>query len=313
MNNEIIIQELPTIHYANWSAELPFGIVKSLAQQIEKEDTDKENITSSLDTINTENVVGLLTLSIPEEMNIKSKTFAIIESDDYYRTTFGPMHNDLPLASLILLAPVENDVCIILINSKARKMSFDKNMSVMIHGILGHEVGHYLAGHLLLSKEEKREMYALFIDDFEGVVPDENTPEYWEMISQCLIKGGINELEAEANRYGASVVGIAPMIAMMSYHAELSDTVGNRLHFRNLISTFICEMEDHRFLIDDYKDILIDWYILTDEELSELHNKNSAIRTVLSNKRRRGLGVKKLKETEVPLKYHEHPKEITNG
>lgn len=211
----------------------------------------------------TKKFVGFCKLTKPNCDEADAKIYRVILDDDYYKNNHLLDWNKCPLASIIRY--VDDQERIFLINSVTRELFLNDLMRGFVVGILAHEVGHDLAGHLGKEKEEA------------GYARDE-----LGLAAAVLLSGGsvVPKIEHEATQYAIGLVGVSTMVAMLALQSSLSQNIGVRMEFSNQMHRVIEQAMNPNYVppTTEYQEMSI--VILTDQQLDDFaREKDSETQT----------------------------------
>jgi hypothetical protein len=154
--------------------------------------------------------VGMVKL----QQDASTVTIPIHENDRWFWED-NPLDNQrLPLAAIVRTT---DDQPYIYINPLCRATYVEAEYQRdLIEGIIAHEVGHFVAGHLQQDKDPL----------FKGSI---------ELLIHRLLAGDtlLQEKEIEANLYAVRLLGLAPILAMLALYGDEATKLSTRMLFSN--------------------------------------------------------------------------------
>ncbi len=165
--------------------------------------------------------VGLCSLSIENEPDVK---IPIYLADEFFKHKCPEDWYGCPLASI---ARLTGDEIVIYVNTITRNFALDPLLDDISAGILAHECGHYVAGHLA-----KPELMG---------VPKPSAEIDWESVTLRLLNGSLagSAVEHEANLHAISLVGIGAVLTNIVMQSSRSANLGVRMEFSNQLHQLI--------------------------------------------------------------------------
>jgi hypothetical protein len=219
-----------------FSLPLTPAVIADVAAHIRSEDMAHADATEQVLQIGSNCVLVLMLeaeTDVPVAFTRNPMFIPIILDND----AFAQGHTDhltRPEAATILTTEGE---IVLICNSTLLEMRDDEINVEIAEGILAHEIGHILAGHLRNPPAGQR------LDNYPADGPEpEDSDAYWQALSRSLLTGGIIPKELEADRYAMALAGSASILAVLAYHAAKAETYGARLEFQNRIDRHVREL-----------------------------------------------------------------------
>jgi len=216
---------------------ITFEVIHAVADIIRAEDSAKAERTGPRPTSVASKAVGVFIIEKPDEDEV---VIPIRQTTDHdYQADHRTIGKPVPNASMI--KATDGSFFMIVDDtfmewSKAEEAPWKQDI---IDGILHHESGHYLAGHIQADPRPK-----LMLDRIdEEALRTANDP--IPVIAEALLRGGVYTMELEADVHAMNTID-DPMkiVALHSYLASTSDTLGIRMEHSNRVDRLIEVLED---------------------------------------------------------------------
>lgn len=196
-----------------------------------------------------------------------------IDLDDAY---FGHSHAQQNLhAPLAALIRTTDGGDLILINHVAYEWAGDPKTEELIVGMLAHELGHDLAGHLGAEKAPPR-LHNLDPDGYAALCAAAEAGEeralrlvFW-VLAEALLRQGVYRSEVEADRHAMALVGVAPVLAMQAHNAATSLTIGSRLELENRLRWHAAHLHEPDYLPAATRELEFGFTIYTEAERARI-------------------------------------------
>lgn len=219
---------------------ITYDVIHAVADVIRTEDTAKHERTGERPTNVTSKAAGIFVIST----NNKDDVFIPIRttSDYDYQSDHRNLDFKSPSASMIKATDgsffmIVNETFIDWNKSEAQPWK-----QTLTEAILHHEAGHYLAGHLHADPSPKLMLDRIDLEALQKA----NDP--IPVIAESLLKGGVYTMELEADIHAMNTIDDPiKIVALHSYLASTSDTLGVRMEHPNRVDRLIEVIEDREW------------------------------------------------------------------
>jgi Peptidase family M48 len=181
---------------------------------------------------------------------------AIRLNDDFFQVTHPTDYTTLPLGCIVRF--VSTDEVFIFINTLTQTLLRNDATYDIAAGLLGHELGHFAAGHFARNAVVKRPYLK---GDSVAII-------------EQLLAGGLGDpLEMEANMHAIQLVGLGPLLANIAMQSSLSSSIGIRMLFSNHLHHILRLVATGQLGIPKsiYTEVGVE--ILADEDFDSLHEQ----------------------------------------